>query len=234
MSHDSGTRNLSIFDNKFMSMKKFAVILAGCGSLDGAEIHESVMTLLAIDKLGATYKIFAPDINQHHVIDHYKKRPMDETRNVLVEAARIARGDIQPLSQFNAADFDALVLPGGFGVAKNLCTYAFDGAAMQVTPEVEAALKAVKDQGKPIGALCIAPVLLAKIFGKVTLTIGKDEATEKNIEALGAKNIRSGHGDVVVDEKNKLFTTPCYMLDARISDIAEGAENLVRAMLKKM
>lgn len=215
-------------------MKKFAVILAGCGSLDGAEIHESVMTLLAIDKLGASYKIFAPDINQHHVMNHYKKRPMDETRNILVEAARIARCDIQPLSEFRASDFDALVLPGGFGVAKNLCTYAFDGAGMKVNPEVEAALRAVKDQGKPIGALCIAPVILAKVFGNVTLTIGKDETTEKHIESMGAKNIRTGHGDVVVDEKNKLFTTPCYMLDARISHIAEGAENLIREMLKKI
>ncbi|HNW69344.1 MAG TPA: isoprenoid biosynthesis glyoxalase ElbB [Bacteroidales bacterium] len=215
-------------------MKKFAVILAGCGSLDGAEIHESVMTLLAIDKHGASYKIFAPDINQHHVIDHYHKRQMDETRNILVEAARIARGDIQPLSKFNAADFDALVLPGGFGVAKNLCTYAFEGSKMTVNPEVEAAIKSVKALDKPIGALCIAPVILAKIFGNVTLTIGKDETTEKHIESMGAKNIRTGHGDVVVDEKNKFFTTPCYMLDARISHIAEGAENLIAAMLKKM
>ncbi|HNW88292.1 MAG TPA: isoprenoid biosynthesis glyoxalase ElbB [Bacteroidales bacterium] len=215
-------------------MKKFAVILAGCGSLDGAEIHESVMTLLAIDKLGASYKIFAPDINQYHVMNHYKKRPTDETRNILVEAARIARCDIQPLSEFRASDFDALVLPGGFGVAKNLCTYAFDGAGMKVIPEVEAALRAVKDQGKPIGALCIAPVILAKVFGSVTLTIGKDETTEKHIESMGAKNIRTGHGDVVVDEKNKLFTTPCYMLDARISHIAEGAENLIKEMLKKI
>jgi len=215
-------------------MKKFAVILAGCGSLDGAEIHESVLTLLAIDKLGASYKIFAPDINQHHVIDHYQKKQMDETRNILVEAARIARCDIQPLSKFNANDFDALVLPGGFGVAKNLCTYAFEGSKMTVNQEVEAAIKAVKALDKPIGALCIAPVILAKIFGNVTLTIGKDETTEKHIESMGAKNVRTGHGDVVVDEKNKLFTTPCYMLDARISHIAEGAENLISAMLKKM
>jgi enhancing lycopene biosynthesis protein 2 len=215
-------------------MKKFAVILAGCGSLDGAEIHESVLTLLAIDKLGASYKIFAPDINQHHVMNHYNKRQMDETRNILVEAARIARCDIQPLSKFNASDFDALVLPGGFGVAKNLCTYAFDGAGMKVNHEVEAALKSVKAQNKPIGALCIAPVILAKIFGNVTITIGKDETTEKNIEAMGAKSVRTSHGDVVVDEKNNLFTTPCYMLDASISNIAEGAENLIRGMLKKM
>lgn len=215
-------------------MKKFAVILAGCGSLDGAEIHESVLTLLAIDKLGASYKIFAPDKNQHHVINHYTKRPMDETRNILVEAARIARCDIQPLSKFNASDFDALVLPGGFGVAKNLCTYAFDGAEMNVDPEVEAAVKSVKAQNKPIGALCIAPVILAKIFGNVTLTIGKDETTEKHIETMGAKNIRTTHGDVVIDEKNKLYSTPCYMLDARIANIAEGAENLIKTMLKNM
>lgn len=215
-------------------MKKFAVILAGSGHLDGSEIHEAVMTLLAIDKLGASYTIFAPDINQYHVMNHYTKTEMKETRNVLIEAARIARGDIYPLSEFNAEKFDALVIPGGYGAAKNLCTYAIDGTEMKINADVEKALKAMKEKNKPIGALCIAPVILAKVFGNITVTIGTDPATAKHLEIMGAHNTGTGHGEVAVDEKNNIFTTPCYMLNARISDIAEGAENLIEKMLEKI
>jgi len=215
-------------------MKKFAVILAGCGNLDGAEIHEAVLTLLAIDKLGASYSIFAPDVNQHHVIDHFHKKPTEETRNVLVESARIARGNIQSLLKYDAGEFDALVLPGGYGAAKNLCSYAADGPDMKVNDEVAYAIMKTRSINKPIGALCIAPVILAKLIPNVTLTIGTDETTEKHVESLGAINIRTTHGDVVVDQKNNVFTTPCYMLDARISQIAEGAENLIREMMKKI
>jgi enhancing lycopene biosynthesis protein 2 len=215
-------------------MKTFAVILAGNGVFDGAEIHEAVLTLLAIDKLGAAYKAFAPDIAQHHVINHYTKKPADETRNVLVESARLVRGQIQPLSEFKASDFDALLLPGGFGVAKNLCTYAFDGAAMKVDAGVERAIMDMHQLNKPIGAMCIAPVILAKVLGKVNLTIGTDSATEQHVLELGATNIRTNHGDVIADTRNNVYTTPCYMLDASISQIALGTENLVRDMLERI
>jgi enhancing lycopene biosynthesis protein 2 len=215
-------------------MKTFAVILAGNGVFDGAEIHEAVLTLLAIDKLGASYKAFAPDIDQHHVIDHFTKKPATETRNVLSEAARLVRGQIQPLSEFDASQFDALILPGGFGAAKNLSTYAFDGPAMKVNPEVEKAILEMHRLKKPIGAMCIAPVILAKLFGKVTITIGTDAATEKHVQEMGATNIRTSHGDVIADTKNKIFTTPCYMLDSSISQIALGTENLIRDMLQRM
>ena len=215
-------------------MKRFAVIISGCGNIDGAEIHESVMTLLAIDKLGAEYRIFAPDVYQHHVIDHYRKKPMPELRNVLVESARIARGDIQALSEYKPDDFDALVMPGGMGAAKNLCNYHKKGADMKIIPEVKAAIINTHKLRKPIGALCIAPVMLAKLIPKVTITMGASEDAEKMTAAMGATNIRSTHGDVVIDTINNVFTTPCYMLDASIKDIAEGAENLIAAMLKKL
>ncbi|MEI6124714.1 MAG: isoprenoid biosynthesis glyoxalase ElbB [Bacteroidota bacterium] len=216
-------------------MKKFAVILAGNGVLDGAEIQEAVLTLLAIDKLGATYSVFAPDINQHHVIDHLHKTTMNETRNVLIESARVSRGKIQPLSEYNASEFDALVLPGGFGVAKNLCTYAFDGIAMKIIPEIETAILQTRKLSKPIGALCISPVMLAKLIPNVTITIGTDETTEQHVEKMGAINIRTKHGDVVVDGKNNIFTTPCYMLDTTtISQVAEGAENLIKEILERI
>jgi enhancing lycopene biosynthesis protein 2 len=215
-------------------MKKFAVVLAGCGVYDGAEIHEATLSMYAIMKQGAQYSIFAPDVDQHHVINHITGAEMQEKRNVLVESARIARGNIQPLSEFKAADFDAILMPGGFGVAKNLCTFAFDGENCKVNKDVESALKAMHDAGKPIGALCISPVVVAKILGDVELTIGQDKDTASAIEKMGATHKQTHHGEVIIDTKNNVFTTPCYMLDANIVQIAEGAENIVRTILKSL
>jgi len=215
-------------------MKKFAIVLAGCGVFDGAEIHEATLTMLAIKKQGADYVVFAPDIPQHHVINHITGEEMPEKRNVLVESARIARGNIKALSDFNVDDFDALIFPGGFGVAKNLCDFAFKGPDCTVNEEVESAIRAFADQGKPIGALCISPVILAKIFDDVELTIGQDPGTSKAIEKMGANHVMAGHGDVVVDKGKNLFTTPCYMLDATIVQIADSADNIIKAMLKSM
>jgi enhancing lycopene biosynthesis protein 2 len=212
--------------------KKFAVVLAGCGVADGAEIHEAVMTLYAIALNGCSYQVFAPDTMQHHVINHLNGSEMSEKRNVLIESARIARGKAKPLSQFNAEEFDALVFPGGFGVAKNLCSWAFDGPRCKVNADVERAIKLMHAAGKPIGALCISPVLLARVLGSVTITIGQDKGTAEALHSLGAKHKNTTHGEVVVDDKNHLYTTPCYMLDASIVDIANGAINLVNEILK--
>jgi enhancing lycopene biosynthesis protein 2 len=214
------------------SEKKFAVVLAGCGVYDGAEIHEATMTLYAIALQGASYQIFAPDIQQHHVINHITGEEMKESRNVLTEAARIARGKIKPLADYNASDFDALILPGGFGVAKNLCTFAFEGPNCMVNPQIEKALKNTHQQKKPIGALCISPVILAKLFGNVTVTIGQDKGTAQAIESMGAKHKATNHGEVAVDRENLLFTTPCYMLNATIVDIANGAIAVVKEMMR--
>ncbi len=213
-------------------MKKIAVVLAGNGVFDGAEIHEATLTLLSIANNGAQYQCFAPDINQAHVINHITGEEMPETRNVLIEAARIARGNIKPLSEYKAVDFDAIIFPGGFGVAKNLCTFAFDGADCSVNPEVEAAIRNTVVAEKPIGALCISPALIAKVLGDVEVTIGEDEGTANAIETLGATHIKTTHGEIVVDEKYKVITTPCYMLDATITQIATGAENAVKKLLE--
>ncbi len=215
-------------------MKSFAVVLSGCGVYDGAEIHEATLTMLAIAREGASYQCFAPNIKQHHVINHLDGKQMNEKRNVLVEAARIARGDIKDLKDFKAADFDAIIFPGGFGAAKNLSTIAFDGANASVNGDVEKAVVAMKEARKPIGALCISPAVIAKILTKVNLTIGTDKATIEVIEKIGAKHFETTHGDVVFDEENLVFTTPCYMLDAKITDIDDGANNIVDAMLKWM
>lgn len=214
--------------------KKIGVILAGCGVYDGAEIHEAVLTLLAIDRAGAAAVIFAPDIPQAHVVNHLTGQEMAETRNVLTEAARIARGKIADLARFDPADIDALILPGGFGAAKNLCDFAFKGPDCTVNPAVEKAIRATRDAGKPIGALCIAPAILAKLFGGegAKLTIGSDEGTAAALEKLGAVHCSTTHGEIVVDEGLKLVTSPCYMLDASVSQIADGAANTVAALLK--
>ena len=212
-------------------MKKFAVVLSGCGVFDGAEIHEATMTLLAIAQQGGSYDIFAPDVDQFHVINHLTHKEMPERRNVLVESARIARGKIRPLSQFSASQFDALIFPGGFGAAKNLSTVAIDGANARVNPDVEAAVKAMHRAGKPIGALCIAPAVIAKILSSVEVTIGSDPGTINTIKKMGGTHVETTHGEVVVDKKNKIFTTPCYMLDATIVDIYRGAVNIVMEML---
>ena len=215
-------------------MKKFAVVLSGCGVFDGAEIHEATLSLLAIAKQGCSYEIFAPDTTQHHVINHITGEEMDESRNVLVESARIARGSIHDLKQFNPEQFDALLFPGGFGAAKNLSSWAFEGADASVLPEVEDAVRGMVQMKKPVGALCISPVILAKIFGEVNLTIGDDEGTIDALESLGTTHVYTTHGEVVVDEDHNLVTTPCYMLDATIDQIATGANNIVDAMIGLM
>lgn len=215
-------------------MKKFAIVIAGSGVFDGAEIHEATMTMLAIVQQGGSYEIFAPDINQHHVINHLTGEEMNVSRNVLVESARIARGKIKPLSEYNEVDFDALIFPGGFGVAKNLSDFAFAGPDCTVNTEVADAIKNTVAASKPIGALCIAPAIVAKVLTGVEVTIGQDENTIKGVEAMGGKHTKTDHGEVVYDEKYKVFTTPCYMLDANIQQIYEGASNVVKAMMERM
>lgn len=215
-------------------MKKFAVVLSGCGVFDGAEIHEATLSMLAIARQACSYQVFAPDVLQHHVINHLNGEEMDESRNVLVESARIARGNIQDLEQFNPAVFDGLLFPGGFGAAKNLSSWAFDGANASILPGVEKAIRGMVQEKKPIGALCISPVILAKVLGSVKLTIGNDEGTARAIESVGATHQLATHGEVVVDNTFSVVTTPCYMLDASIEQIALGADNVVKTMLEMM
>ena len=212
--------------------KKIAVVLSGSGVYDGSEIHEATLSLYAISKNGGEYHIFAPNIDQHHVVNHLTGEEMAETRNVLVESARIARGNIKDLNEFDVKDFDAILLPGGFGVAKNLCSLAFDGAECKVDSGIEKVLQEMHSASKPIAALCIAPALIAKVIAGAEVTIGNDEGTAGAIEAMGSHHKNAGHGQVVIDTKNKIVTTPCYMLDATIAQIGEGAENVVKTLME--
>lgn len=215
-------------------MAKVAVVLAGCGFYDGAEINEAVLTLLAIDQHGAGYECFAPNIEQMHVINHVTGQPSaGEKRNVMVEAARIARGKIQDLATARAEDFDALIVPGGFGAAKNLCDFAVKGAAMTVQPDLLRFAQAMRDARKPIGLICIAPTMAAKIFGAgVQCTIGNDVETAAAIEAMGGKHIECSVEKAVVDTRNKLVTTPAYMLAQRIGEAAKGINDCVAKVLE--
>lgn len=215
-----------------MSKPRFAVVLAGCGVYDGAEIHEAVLTMLAIDRAGGSYQCFAPDIAQMHVVNHLTGDETSESRNVLVEAARIARGQIKPLSAFDAGAVDALMFPGGFGAAKNLCSFAVDGPECTVNADVERAIKAMRAAGKPIGALCISPVVLARVLGDVTLTIGTDAGTASALEQMGAHHVNKLHGEIVTDVAQRVVTSPCYMLDSTIGQIADGAEAVVRKLIE--
>ncbi len=217
-----------------MRKKNFAVILAGCGHQDGAEIHEATLTLWAIHKHGADFQCYAPDIKQHHVLNHITGQEMSEQRNVLIESARIARGKVAALATFSPDSVDALVLPGGFGAAKNLCSYAFDGPDCTVQPDVARAIRAMHQTGKPIGALCIAPVIVARVLGDVTLTIGQDTGTAGHLAAMGAKHQPTREGEIAVDEANRIVSTPCYMLDSRIDQVAGGIDKLIAAMLRMM
>jgi len=216
-----------------MSKKiKVGVILAGCGYLDGAEIHEVVLTLLYLDKAGAEVVCMAPDIPQAHVVDHLTGKETGESRNVLVESARIVRGKISNMESVDPMSLDALILPGGFGVAKNLCDFAFKGAGMSVNPAVEKMVKAVHAAGKPIGAWCIAPSIMAKLFPGVTLTIGNEKETADALESIGAKHCECTVEDFIIDRKNRIVTTPAYMLGPWIADIAKGIERGVREVLE--
>ena len=214
--------------------KKIGVVLSGCGVMDGAEIHESVLVLLAIDRAGAEAVCLAPNIRQRHVVNHLTgEESKGEIRNVLVEAARIARGRIRDIATVNANDLDALIFPGGFGAAKNLCDYAFKGPDCSVHPEVERLAQEIHAAGKPIGTVCIAPVIAAKLFGskQPEITIGTDKNTAKDIEKLGAKHIACDVKEFVVDGKHKLVSTPAYMLATSIKEAAEGIEKLVKSVM---
>jgi len=216
-------------------MPTVGVLLSGCGVFDGAEIHESVLTLLALDQRGAKYICCAPNVNQAVVIDHVTKKPAAEKRNVLHEAARIARGEIRNVAQVRAAELDALILPGGFGAAKNLCDFADRGAECDVQPDVEKLVGDMLAAHKPVGAICIAPALLARVAGrrglKATLTIGHDAGTAKAIRAAGCEHEECPVTEFIVDAKNKIVSTPAYMLGPGPAAVNEGIRKLVEKVL---
>lgn len=217
-------------------MSKIAVILAGAGRSDGSEIQEAVLTLLALDKRNVDVKVFAPNIPQMHVINHLTDEESPESRNVMVESARIFRGDIQDIKDANIDDFDAIVLPGGFGAAKNLCNYAVKGLDCEFNPDVENFVVAGLKKNKPIGFICIWPVLGAfltkKANIKAKLTIGNDKTTAGHIEQLGNEHVECKASDCVVDEKNNIVSTPAYMLGQSISEVSEGIDKLVGEVVK--
>lgn len=216
-------------------MKKVAVVLSGCGVFDGAEIHESVLTLLRLEQQGASYQCMAPNIDQLHVINHLKGEVAEgESRNVLVEAARIARGEIIDLATANPADYDALIIPGGFGAAKNLSDFAVKGQDCHVNPDLLAFAQAIHQANKPVGLICIAPAMTPLLFGEgATCTIGTDQETAAAIEAMGGQHTNCPVDDIVIDEQKKLITTPAYMLAGSIVEAASGINKLVDEVLKR-
>jgi enhancing lycopene biosynthesis protein 2 len=217
--------------------KKIGVVLSGCGVYDGAEIHESVITLLAIDRAGAEAVCMAPNVDQMHVVNHLTgEEAAGEKRNVLVESARIARGNVLDISTVKADDIDALIFPGGFGAAKNLCDFAVKGENCETHPEVTRLVKEFAAKRKPLGVCCIAPAMMAEIYknepSKPTLTIGNDKDTSSKMEAMGTKHEDCVVTDFVLDKNNKIVSTPAYMLGQNISEVAEGIEKTVNQLIK--
>ena len=213
-------------------MPRIGVVLSGCGVNDGSEIHETVITMLELDKAGADIVLMAPNIDQLHVINHYTDQEMNEYRNVLIESARIARGDIRDMAEVSSSDVDALIFPGGFGVAKNLCDYAMAGTDCSVNPDVLRLTQEVHNDKNPIGVICISPAMMAKILGDETeLTIGFDEQTANDIDTMGAKHVLCPVEDIVVDMEKKIVSTPAYMEAKSIKEAAEGISKLVTEVL---
>jgi enhancing lycopene biosynthesis protein 2 len=212
--------------------KRIAVVLSGCGHKDGAEITESVSTLIALSEVGATVRIFAPDT--HFKVSHpFQSSPTGETRNVLIESARIARSEIQPLSELKASDFDGLALPGGFGAALNLCTWANDGAKCSVLFDAERVIKEFFAAEKPIAAICIAPALVARVLGHegITLTIGRDEGGE--IAKTGAVHENCAVTDYVTDREFRVISTPAYMYgEAKAFEVFTGVRGAIRELVE--
>lgn len=213
--------------------KRVGVVLSGCGHLDGSEIHEAAATLLALDRRGAEVVAFAPDVAQADVVNHLKGKPAGGARNVLEEAGRITRGKVRPLSEAKAAELDAVVFPGGYGAAKNLCSWAREGTGMKVNAEVEKLVREMHQAHKPLGFICISPVIAAKVLGKgVRLTIGNDAETAKGLEAMGAKHVARAVEEIEVDQERKVVSTPAYMYETSIAPVAAGIDKLVGAVLE--
>lgn len=216
-------------------MTKVGVVLSGCGFLDGSEIHEATLTLFFLDRAGAEIIQMAPDINQSDVVDHLSSEQVaGETRKVLTESARISRGEIKKMDEIKSDDLDALIIPGGYGAAKNLFDFAFKGIDCTVNPEVERLIKEMHEAKKPIGFICIAPVLAAKVLGSASprLTIGNDKGMADAIEKMGGKHVVCQVDEIAVDEKNRIVSAPAYMLGPTISRVGLGIEKLVTRVLE--
>ena len=217
-------------------MTKVGVLLSGCGVNDGAEIQETVITMLALDRAGVEMVLMAPNIDQMHVINHYTGQEMNEFRNVLIESSRIARGNIKDIVEVSGNDVDALIIPGGFGVTKNLCDYAMAGPECSINPDVYRLVTEVHLLQKPIGAICIAPAMMAKILSEqdesAKMTIGSDKTTASDIKAMGSTHVLCSVTEMVVDEEKKMVSTPAYMEALSIKEAAEGIEKLVAKVLE--
>lgn len=216
-------------------MKRIGVVLSGCGVYDGSEIHEATLTLYFLDQAGVETVIAAPDRPQREVINHRTGAKMDESRNILTESARIARGKIIPLANLHAQDIDGIILPGGSGAAKNLSSLAIDGANATVDPDLLQLIGQMHAARKPIGAICISPALLARILAHkgITVTVGSDASIANAIASLGNQHQKTNVDQIAIDEKNNIISTAAYMCAASIAQVGEGIAKLVAEVVKR-
>lgn len=213
--------------------KHIAIILSGCGVFDGSEIFETTLTFLAIEHHGSTFQCFAPDIEQSKVVNHLTGEVMEgETRNVLVESARLCRGEVKNINELNEAEFDGMILPGGFGAASNLSDFAEKGVEATINPDVYRVVRSFVDAKKPVGFICIAPALVPMIYKKgVQVTIGNDKETADTINKMGAIHVECDVDDFIVDMVKKVVTTPAFMLASNITEAQVGIDNLVTEVI---
>lgn len=221
---------------------KIGVLLSGSGVYDGSEIQEAVLTLLAIEEIEAEAICISIDKPQHHVINHLNGEEMNDSRNMLIESARIARGNIKNINDVSPNDIDAMVIPGGFGAAKNFTSWAFNGSDGEILPEVKLLLVNLINIGKPIAALCVSPVVLAKALeGSTitpTLTIGTDKepspyditAFTDGLQKTGMQTEMKSVREINIDVKNKIISAPCYMMEASIVDVRKNIRSAIEAL----
>ena len=217
-------------------MNKVGVVLSGCGHQDGSEIHEAVFTLHALEKAEAEAIIMAPDMDQFHVINHLNgNEDLSESRNILVESARIARGKVVDVASVSGHQLDALIFPGGTGMAKNIFDYSMAGINCTVISDVQRLVVEILEADKPLGAICIAPVMVAKILeylGRTgTVTGGFNVEINNDIKAMGINTIEVGAEEIVVDKENKIVTTPAYVEAKSMNESFTGIEKLVNKVL---
>ncbi len=225
---------------------KIGVLLSGNGVYDGSEIHESVLTLLAIDENRGQALCFAPNINQHHVVNHLSGNEMNEQRNVLIEAARIARGAITDLAEVTSASLDALVVPGGFGAAKNLTKWAFSGPEGEINQQVKRIITEMVQSKKPIVGLCMGPTVIAKALEdtglKQHLTVGTTKETSPyeidaisaGMEKIGAVVEMKTIKEISIDVENRIISAPCYMMEGSITDVRDNIKQAIDELFEML
>ena len=210
-------------------MKKTAIILSGCGQVDGSETHETILTILALEQHNLDWEGLAPSGLQTEVYDHYTNTKENiSPSSMITEAARLVRGNITIINAVNASDYAAVIIPGGAGVIKNLSNYSTAGINFTIHPELLAFMATIVRLQIPAGFICIAPILIPKLYGnKPKLTIGSNVELAAKIVQIGGEHCDCLANDIVIDHAQKIVSTPANMVAKNIVEVYHGIYKLV-------